>query len=165
MKTNGFAGRCHTEESRMKMSETRTGKPHPHKGWHPSEETLIKLKEANTGRKHSEESIQKMRKAKIGKHPSEETRKKMCASQAGHLCTEETKQKLRESNVGKIRPDFVHHHVKYKEIHGEDVVVILTISEHIKLHQRLRREGKCNIAPEELRIISDKASRRRGTVK
>ena len=31
------------------------------------------------------------------------------------------------------------HHIRYKEIHGEDEIVMLTRSEHKKLHAKLRR--------------------------
>ena len=54
----------------------------------------------------------------------------------------------------------VQHHVKYKEIHGEDVVVMMEMSEHVKLHQKLRCEGKCNIPPKELGVISHNAHMR-----
>lgn len=55
----------------------------------------------------------------------------------------------------------VHHHVKYKEIHGEDVVVLMEQSEHMKLHYRLRHEGKCNIPSNVLQVVTVKASNRR----
>jgi len=52
------------------------------------------------------------------------------------------------------------HHVKYEEIHGVDEIVLLTYREHKKLHNRLRREGKCNIPAEELDKIVCKAASR-----
>ena len=55
----------------------------------------------------------------------------------------------------------VHHHVKYLEIHGVDEVVLMPKGEHIKLHNRLRREGKCNIPRTELAKISYMAYNRR----
>lgn len=33
------------------------------------------------------------------------------------------------------------HHVRYKELHGEDEIVMLTISEHKRLHAELRANG------------------------
>ncbi len=54
----------------------------------------------------------------------------------------------------------VEHHTKYKEIHGIDETTWMTPSEHINLHNRLRREGKCDIPPEELEKISLVATRR-----
>lgn len=54
------------------------------------------------------------------------------------------------------------HHVKYKKLHGVDETVFMTRSEHKKLHMRLRREGKCNVPPDELNKISHAARRRTG---
>lgn len=50
--------------------------------------------------------------------------------------------------------ELIEHHTKYKEIHGVDESLWMTHSEHRNLHNRLRREGKCNIDPEELKRIS-----------
>ena len=54
----------------------------------------------------------------------------------------------------------VHHHIKYKEIHGVDEVITMDAGEHKRLHTRLRKEGKCNIPTTELATISQSASRR-----
>ena len=54
----------------------------------------------------------------------------------------------------------VEHHIKYKEIHGYDETVIMPRGEHIKLHNRLRRKGKCDISVKELKRISNKAYQR-----
>ena len=54
----------------------------------------------------------------------------------------------------------VQHHVKYKEIHGEDIIKMLSYSEHKKLHIRLRKEGKCTIPVKELKKIVAKAHKR-----
>jgi hypothetical protein len=54
----------------------------------------------------------------------------------------------------------IQHHVKYKENHGLDETIPMSISEHVKLHRSLRREGKCRIPLERLREISSKARRR-----
>lgn len=51
----------------------------------------------------------------------------------------------------------VEHHVKYKEIHGVDETVWMTQNEHKILHNKLRREGACNIPVDELRKISKSA--------
>ena len=50
--------------------------------------------------------------------------------------------------------NMVEHHTHYREIHGYDKTVWMTASEHKKLHNRLRREGKCNILSDELNTIS-----------
>lgn len=54
----------------------------------------------------------------------------------------------------------VQHHIKYEEIHGVDEVVMMTPSDHKKLHNRLRREGQCTVPPSELYKISTAAHRR-----
>lgn len=56
-----------------------------------------------------------------------------------------------------IKERMVEHHIKYKEIHGYDKTIMMSHSKHIKLHNRLRKEGKCNIPVKELKTISDKA--------
>lgn len=48
----------------------------------------------------------------------------------------------------------IEHHAKYIEIHGIDKSLWMTVSEHRKLHNRLRKEGKCNIPSDELAKIS-----------
>lgn len=45
-------------------------------------------------------------------------------------------------------------------IHGIDDNIWMTSREHLILHRRLRREGKCNVPPEELAKISANARTR-----
>ena len=54
----------------------------------------------------------------------------------------------------------VEHHTHYKEIHGYDKTVWMTRSEHAKLHQRLRKNGGCNVPADKLNIIAHAASGR-----
>lgn len=54
----------------------------------------------------------------------------------------------------------IEHHTKYREIHCIDESIWMTSSEHRSLHNRLRKEGKCNIHPEELTNISLRANKR-----
>lgn len=56
----------------------------------------------------------------------------------------------------------VEHHTKYKEIHGIDETVWMEKGEHRALHNRLRKEGKCNIPVPELAKISLAARARTG---
>lgn len=52
----------------------------------------------------------------------------------------------------------VQHHVKYKEIHGVDEIVLMPASEHVELHRKLRQKGKCKVPVDELKKISSNAS-------
>lgn len=54
----------------------------------------------------------------------------------------------------------VEHHTKYIELHGEDETVFITHTEHVRLHKKLRREGKCKIHSKILRRISSAALKR-----
>lgn len=56
--------------------------------------------------------------------------------------------------------ELIEHHTKYREIHGVDEYLWMTPSEHRNLHNRLRKEGKCNVSPDELKKISTIAMRR-----
>ncbi len=73
-----------SDETRQKLRELNSGENHPMWGTHPSEETLIKLREAHKGflgKTHTEESKQKLRKTRLGKKPSKETKEKMKIAQ------------------------------------------------------------------------------------
>ena len=59
----------------------------------------------------------------------------------------------------------IEHHVKYKELHGVDETVWMTKSEHKKLHNRLRKEGKCNVSPDLLNTIAIAAHNRTNKAK
>lgn len=54
----------------------------------------------------------------------------------------------------------VEHHTHYKEIHGYDKTVWMTRSEHFKLHQRLRKNGECNVPADEMKRIASAACHR-----
>ena len=54
----------------------------------------------------------------------------------------------------------IRHHVKYKEIHGYNEYRLMDKSDHMKLHSRLRVEGRCNISPSELQRLSRRDARR-----
>jgi group I intron endonuclease len=76
---------CHSEETRIKISNSRRGK-------YPSEETKIKLSKALLGKN-------------LGRHYSDEIREKMKIrsknKNLGRHHTEETKNKISKSNIGK----------------------------------------------------------------
>lgn len=73
-------GKLHSEESRMKMSETRKGKPNGRLGKHLSEESRRKISEKQKGRAMSEERKDKIRNTLTGTHQSIETRMKRSES-------------------------------------------------------------------------------------
>jgi len=54
----------------------------------------------------------------------------------------------------------VQHHIKYKEIHGIDEIVLMPRGEHRALHNKLRKEGKCKICIDELHKIALRAHQR-----
>ena len=149
-------GKCHTEETKAKLSELASaktgdknpnygnhklaGENNPNYGKHLSEETKEKIRRANTGRipseetirklktaqsgenngmygkNHSEESKKKMSDAKkgennymYGKHHSEETKRKISESNKGKIMSEETRQKMSESKSGERHPRYGKH--------------------------------------------------------
>lgn len=55
---------------------------------------------------------------------------------------------------GSTTKKLLHHHEQYNETHGRNHVVLMCKSCHVKLHSRLRKEGKCNISVEKLKKIS-----------
>ena len=69
-------------------------------GWVPSEETKIKMGEAQKGRTHSEETKIKMSEAKKGNIILEETKIKMSEAKKGKTHSQETKIKMSESHKG-----------------------------------------------------------------
>lgn len=126
VKVGGIGGSGkHSEETKRKMSKTRTGKPlsEEHRkrisegmrgeknhnfGKHPSEETRKKLrarKGPNLGKHFSEEHRKKLSIAKKGKHHSDETRRKMSEARRGRdkgkRKSEEARKKMSEAKTGK----------------------------------------------------------------
>lgn len=80
--------------------------------------------------------------------------------QSGYSHSEESRKKMSESNSkAHLKPIF--HHTKYIEIHGIDDGFLMSQGEHLKLHRKLRKEGKCNIPPDMLKKVSATAHRRR----
>lgn len=94
----GSAGFHHTEETKLKLSEANKGKP-------KSDETRQKLSEANKGKHASEETKRKLSESHKGNHPSEETRQKMSEKRKGKKHSEEWSKKISEANKGRIISD------------------------------------------------------------
>ena len=103
-KQNGgakFVNDSHSEETKLKMSESRKGKT-------LSEEHKLKISESLKGHTHSEETKLKMSESSkvennpfYGKTLSEEHKLKISESLKGHTHSEEAKQKMSESLKGK----------------------------------------------------------------
>lgn len=106
----------HSEETKNKISKTRTGKKYSEehrrhiseslKGRIVSEETRKKISEANNGRTAwnkgkpmSDEQKKKLSEAHKGIYPTEDTRRKRSETLKGHVVSEYTKQKLRETHL------------------------------------------------------------------
>lgn len=81
-------------------------------GYIQSEETRLKIKKANTGKKHSEETLQKQREEKRlnppfkGRKHSEESKQKISDGNTGKKLTVDQKNHLREINLGEKNPGF-----------------------------------------------------------
>lgn len=96
----GTLNYTHSEETRVKLSEANTGK-------FMSEETKLKISEALTGKKVSDEAKAKISEANRGKPSprkgktlSDETRAKISEAQIGKTLSEETKLKISKANKG-----------------------------------------------------------------
>ena len=93
--SGGQQGCSFSEETRLKMSETRKR--------NMTLEARKKIGDAHRGKKTSDESRKKMSDAQFNRAPfSEETRRKMSLSRIGNVLSEEHKQKIRTANLGKI---------------------------------------------------------------
>ena len=104
-----------SEETKRKLSEAMIGENNPMFGSHHSEETRKKISESKTGKHPSEETRKKMSEAQTGeknpwygKHLSEEHKKKLSEAQIGEKShwfgkhhSEESKKKIRENNPSK----------------------------------------------------------------
>ena len=109
---NGGNGRgTVSDETKQKISKSRSGKPTWNKGKPMSEEYKIKLSMAlkgkptwNTGKKCgplSEEHKRKISESEKGRKLSEETRKKMSESRKGKSSSEEQKKKISAALKGR----------------------------------------------------------------
>jgi len=104
---HGTTGRHHTEEEKIKISQSKIGKPSPLKGKQFTEEHKCNISLAKKS-KHlhlSEEHKNKISIAKKGRHKSEETKKRMSIAFTGRIHSEETKRKIGLANSKKVWSD------------------------------------------------------------
>lgn len=82
-----------SDETIEKMRQKQTGRKHP-------EEIKEKIRNAHIGKKLSKETIEKIKKTKTGVKMPEEFREKMRIAQTGRKLPEEVKEKIRQANKG-----------------------------------------------------------------
>jgi hypothetical protein len=70
-----------------------------------SKDTLLRMREAQLGKKHTEKTRQKLSEVHIGKTHTEETKKKMSESHTGRIFTEEHKRNISKVRTGVKRPE------------------------------------------------------------
>lgn len=122
LKEAGNNGRC-SDETKLRMSESKKGKPTWNKGipateeakikmsisrkkWKITEETGNKISIALKGRVKSESHKEKIRLVNLGKKASEETKKKMSLTRKGKYgkkLSEQTKEKIRQKQFGRSK--------------------------------------------------------------
>jgi len=119
LREGGGSNGKHSEETKQKISESKTGEKNHWYGKTHTEETKQKMSEAQLGEKshwygkmHTEEIKQKISEALLGKTASDETKQKMSEAQLGEKHpmwgkhhTDETKQKMSEAQLGKTTSD------------------------------------------------------------
>ena len=93
------AGKHHSDETRRKISEAKTGEKNPFYGKHHSEEVRKKMSESHKSKNHP----------MYGKHHSEDTRRKMSESLKGRTFSEEHRRKISEANTGDKNPMYGKH--------------------------------------------------------
>lgn len=108
-KNNPFYGKCHTEETRKKISEANQGKlsgeNHPMYGKHHSEESKRKISESGKG-KHSGENNGMFGKSGeahpfYGHHLTDDHKLAISKAQKGRVRSEEENEQNRLSHLGK----------------------------------------------------------------
>ena len=104
----GASGFIHSEETKIKLSESHKGEKNHNYSKNFSEEYRRKISESGKGRTHSEETKIKMSEARKGKTFSEETKIKMSEVRKGEnhylygkTHSEETKIKMSETRKGR----------------------------------------------------------------
>jgi len=111
-----------------------------------AEATLVAIKKAQTGRKHTKEHIEKVRQKLIGRKHSEETKQKISKSNKGkHSITDERKKIIGLQHKGKKLSD-AHRNI-LKETHlgvKKSMEQKQKMSEARKLWWKKRKEGYSN---------------------
>ena len=127
--TEGGDGGIPSDETRKKMSESRSSEKNPMFGKHHSDETKQKISRVHKGKQTSEETKKKLSSALKGRIMSDEHKKKIGEASKGRHHSEESKKKMSETKKGlqsgEKHPMFGKHH-----------------SEEAKKKMSLARKGK-----------------------
>ena len=91
----GMIGKHHTEETKKKISQSKTGNVHH------TEETKQKLREISSRYRHTDEAKRKIGDAHRGMKFSDEAKKHISEGLKGRKLSEETKRKISEGGKGK----------------------------------------------------------------
>lgn len=94
------AGLHLSQETKLKISKTKTGKP----GKLHSEETKLQMRESRKkwgGRAHTEEAKQKIRMARTGTLRDEVTKQKIGEAHTGKIVSKESRQRISDALTGK----------------------------------------------------------------
>jgi len=107
-------GKKHSEETKLKIGQSRKGKAH---SLELQAKLLPKLLEnnlatrfqkgmvpSNKGKPQLPHVIEAVRQSRLGKKNTEEHKAKISVGLMGHLVSNETKEKIRQANIGKIQP-------------------------------------------------------------
>jgi len=81
--SKSHSNRIVSQETKDKMSKSKSGKKHPLFGKNHSQETKDKMSQAQMGIKHTKHTKDKISKSKIGKKHTQETKDKMSQAQMG----------------------------------------------------------------------------------
>lgn len=92
----GITGLKHSEKSKLAMSQKLKGKSHKH-----TQETIEKIKQANTGIVFSDERKEKLRQKALGRKMPFHVREILNESMKSFKQSEETKEHLRQVNLGR----------------------------------------------------------------
>ena len=96
---DGVLGYTYTDEVKSKMSLIKKGLPSPMKGRTLSEETKLKISNSKKGKKHSEYHKQKISEGNKGKKLSESHKEALINSNKNRIVSNETKLKMSLSKL------------------------------------------------------------------
>jgi group I intron endonuclease len=96
-------GKPLSEETKAKMSIAFSGKNNPNFGKCISDEQKTQISISNSGRKHSLETRERIKRSRTGRTMSEETKTKISEANKGRKRSPETREKMRKPKVRKLK--------------------------------------------------------------